>query len=321
MKIKFKFNAKSSGQGVPEAITIAKKCDGVLDNKFYVIEFDNPRDKKLGRLYGLVGNLKGSVILVNESESINAVKFFSAVFCQDKLLCKGACRHFKLGFQYVDHFAQINASSIEGDVLKTSSPALFRFASNFLEPISDNQFKFNKQLFLDSANVDLAVEKQFCEKYDFSKFTDYVNALPSVMELISADELQDSYEELFEDDEDIALVLTESVIDNTLPFNSILRCSSAISLLSRSPKPIRIADSDIKIYSFPEVKKILLVKLIVNEIESLTEEHDNEEEKNFLITEEQGFFIVKNELFELTFQIYEESDPAIEGQYRNLRKL
>lgn len=321
MKIKFQFNSRSRGQGVLEAINIAKKCGGVLDNKFYVIEFDNHRDKKLGRLYSLVGSLKGSVILVNDGEPINAVKFFSAVYCQDKLLCKGACRHFRLGFQYVDQFVQIHSPNIEDGVLKTSSPALFRFASNFLEPISDNQFKFNKQFFLDSANIDLAMEKLFCEKYDFSKFTDYVDALPSVMELVSADDLQDFDEDLFEDDEDIALVLTESVIDNSLPFNSILRCSSAISLLSRFPKPSRIADSDIKIYSVPEVKKILLVKLIVNENKSSTEEHDNEEEMNFLITEEQGFFMVKNELFELKFQIYEESDPTIEGQYRNLRKL
>lgn len=64
MKIKFQFNARSSGQGVPEALTLAKKCDGVLDNKFYAIEFNDPRDTNLGRLFNLVGNLKGSVILI-----------------------------------------------------------------------------------------------------------------------------------------------------------------------------------------------------------------------------------------------------------------
>ncbi len=321
MKIKFKFNAKSSGQGVPEALTIANKCGGVLDNKFYVIEFDDPRDKKLGKLFNLVGNLKGSVILVNDGEPVNAVKFFSTVNCEDKLLCKGVCKHFKLGYYHVDQFAQIHSPNIEGEVLKTSSPALFRFLSNFLEPISDNQFKFNKQLFLDNAKVELSIENQFCEKYDFSKFTDYVNALPSVMELISTEELTDSYEENYEEDQGIAYILPECDIDNKLPFNSIIRCSNAISLLSRFTKPSRLADSDITIYSFPEVKKIILVKLIVNEIESYAEEHDNEEEKTFIITEEQGFFTVKNDLFELNFQIYEESDPTIEDHYGILRKL
>ena len=98
MKIKFQFNSRSSGQGVPEALTLAKKCGGVLDNKFYAIEFDDPRDKNLGRLFNLVGNLKGSVILVDDGEPVNAVKFFYAVNCQDKLLCKGECKHLQLEY-------------------------------------------------------------------------------------------------------------------------------------------------------------------------------------------------------------------------------
>lgn len=324
MKIKFQFNARSSGQGVPEAINTAKKCDGVLENKFYVIEFDDPRDKKLGKLFNLVGNLKGSVILVNDGEPVNAVKFFSAVNCQDKLLCKGACKHFKLGYYYVDQFAQIHSPNIEGEVLKTSSPALFRFLSNFLEPINDNQFKFNKQLFLDNANIELAIESQFCEKYDFSKFTDYVNNLPSEMELISAEELEDSYKERYEEDQGIAYILPECDIDNKLRFESIVRCSKAISLLSRFTKPSRISDSDITLYSFPEVNKIILVKLIVNEVESYPNEpNDNEEgdEEPYIITEEEGFFTVKSDIFELYFQIFDESNPGIEEHFKNLRKL
>jgi len=97
MKIKFQFNAKSSGQDVPEALAIAKKCGGVLENKFYAIKFDNPRDKNLVRLSHLVGHLKGSVINLKDGDPVNAVKYFSAVNCQDKLLCKGSCKHLKLG--------------------------------------------------------------------------------------------------------------------------------------------------------------------------------------------------------------------------------
>ena len=51
MKIKFQFNSRSSGQDVPEALTIAKKCGGVLDNKLYAIEFDDPQDKNLLRFF------------------------------------------------------------------------------------------------------------------------------------------------------------------------------------------------------------------------------------------------------------------------------
>ena len=325
MKIKFQFNARSSGQGVPEALTIAKKCEGVLENRFYVIEFDDPRDKELRKLFDLVGNLKGSVIRVNDDDPVNAVKFFSVVNCRDKLLCKGACKHFKLGYYSIDQFAQINSPYIKGEVLKTSSPALFRFLSNFLEPISDTQFKFNKQLFLDNANIELAMERQFCEKYDFSKFTDYVNNLPSEVELISAEEPPDSYEERYEEDQGLAYILPECDIDNNLPFWSIIRCSNAISLLSRFTKPSRIADSDITIYSFPEIKKIIFVKLTVNEIESDSEEFEKDEEEEdeepFIITEEEGFFTVKHESFALFFQIFDDSDPQIEVDFKKLRRL
>lgn len=321
MKIKFQFNARSSGQGVPEALTLAKKCGGVLDNKFYVIEFDDPRDKNLVRLFKLVGSLKGSVILVNDGEPVNAVKFFSTVNCQDKLLCKGACKHFKLGYYHVDQFAQIHSPNIEGEVLKTSSPALFRFLSNFLEPIDDNQFKFNKQLFLENANIELSMERQFCDKFDFSKFTDYVNNLPSEMELISAEELEDSYGERYEEDQGIAYILSKCQLDNDLPFKTIVRCSKAISLLFRFTEPIRMSDSDISIYSFPEIDKIILVKLIVSEVESFSEEPANDEERTYIIKEKQGFFTVKNDAFELYFQIFEESNPDSEEYFKNLRKL
>ena len=50
MKIEFKFNSRSSGQNVPEAISLAQKCEGVIENKFYKIEFDNPKDKNLEKL-------------------------------------------------------------------------------------------------------------------------------------------------------------------------------------------------------------------------------------------------------------------------------
>lgn len=40
MRIEFKFNSKSSGQNVPEAIRLAEKCGGVIENKYYKINFE-----------------------------------------------------------------------------------------------------------------------------------------------------------------------------------------------------------------------------------------------------------------------------------------
>ena len=47
MRIFFQFKSTSSGQGVSEAIRLAKKYNGVLAGKFYKIEFKSPDDKNL----------------------------------------------------------------------------------------------------------------------------------------------------------------------------------------------------------------------------------------------------------------------------------
>jgi len=323
MKIKFQFNSKSSGQGVPEAISLAKKCGGYLDNKFYVIEFDDPKDRNLGKLFDLVGNLKGSVIMLDDGEPINAGQFFYAVYCQDKLLCKGICKHMRLEYYPVDEFTKAHISDIEGDILKTSNTNLFRQLTDFLEPISDTQFQFNKSLFLEFADSFLTMERQFCEKFDFDKFTEFIQTFPSKIELISSEELEfeDTYEEQYEEEQGIAYILPECDIDNLLPFESIIRCSKAISLLSRFTKPSRISNSNISIYSYPEINKIIFVKLQVKDVNSYAEEQEVEEEKTYVIKDHQGFFIVKNDLFELFFQIYEDSDPSIENQFKYLRNL
>ena len=62
-----------------------------------------------------------------------------------------------MGLEYysVDQFALAHSADIKGGVLKTSDTNLFRSLSDYLEPISDTLFKFNKQLFLDYANISL----------------------------------------------------------------------------------------------------------------------------------------------------------------------
>ena len=138
------------------------------------------------------------------------------------MLCKGACKHLQLEYYSVDQFALAHAADIKGEVLQTSDPHLIRSLSDYLEPISDTEFKFNKQLFLEHADSSLAMEKEFCEKFDFTKFTDYINKLPSIVELISPEELSDSYEERYEKDQGIAYILPECDIDSKLPLESIL---------------------------------------------------------------------------------------------------
>ena len=168
------------------------------------------------------------------------------------------------------------------------------------------------------------MERQFCEIFDVDKFANCVNKLLSEIELISSEELQDSYEERCEKDQGIAYILPECDIDNKLPLESIIRCSKASSLLSRFTKPSRIADSDITVYSFPELNKIIFVKLIVNDVESYSDEPNDDEEEDeetYIITEEEGFFTVKSNIFKLYFQIFDEFNPGIEAHFKKLKKL
>jgi len=319
MKIKFKFNAKSRGQGVSEALNLAEKCGGLLEDKFYIVEYEDPRNKNLVKLFKLVGRLKGSVISIDNGEPINASKFFYAIYCQDKLLCKGVCKHVRLQYYSVEEFALAYSHDIDGEILRISNTNFFRTISEFLDAIDDTHFKFNKQLFLEHANIELETERLLCDKFDFEKFTDYVNKLPSEIELISSEELEDVSEEKFEQDQGIAYILSGCYIDNKLPFETIIRCSKAISLMSRF-KPSRISDTDIKLYSYPELNQVIFVKLTVAEYDSSSEE-PNDELETFTITEKQGFFTVKSDYFELYFQIFEESDPSIKDHFKKLEEL
>ena len=311
MKVKFQFNSKSSGQGVPEAISLTKKCNGSLDNKFYVIEFDSPQDKNLWKFFDLVGNLKGSVIEIDDGEPINAVKFFHAVNCQDKLLCKGICKHLNLGYYSIDEFVQVNLRNIEDNILKTTDANLIRYLNDFLEPISENCFKLNKELLIEYAKIEMSMEEQFCEKYDFEKLRNTINSLPSKVELISSEDL---YEEDYEEESSIFDLLSECPIDNKLPFKDILRCSKVISLLPLARIPIRVVDSDINLYSLPDFKSIILLK-----IKELND--DQTEDIDPIIIKENNFYKLRISSFELYFQIFEESDSTIEEYFKKLKLL
>jgi DEAD/DEAH box helicase domain-containing protein len=61
-EITFRFNSRSTGQGVPEASDMARALKGRLDGKIFVLTFDSPKDENLRRLLELVGKLKYSEI-------------------------------------------------------------------------------------------------------------------------------------------------------------------------------------------------------------------------------------------------------------------
>lgn len=148
MRIFFQFNSTSSGQGVPEAIRLAKKYNGVLEGKFYKVEFKSPDDQNLMKFHELVGNLKGSLITMDDNEPIKASKFFNTFNCRDKLFCKGICTHARIGYYPLKEFNTRYIDKIENNILITNETYMLSSLSNFLEEKEENLFKLDKDLVL-----------------------------------------------------------------------------------------------------------------------------------------------------------------------------
>ena len=319
MIVKFQFNSRSSGQNVPEAISLANNLNAKLENRFYVMEFDSPQDKNLQKLYQLVGGLKGSIITLDDGEPINASKFFNTVDCQEKLLCKGLCKHVRVGYYPIDQFLIAIAPSIENGVLRTSSVEMIRNLSNFLEPINENHFKFNKELFLRHTIEETILENQFCDIFELNNLKVEIEKLPDEIELTAREDME--FEEGDDLSEESLLInfFASCEIDGKMNLSDIITCSKAISLLTQNGTLTRIHDSDVMIQSFPEIKQVILIKIIPQEVE-MEDDKDKELEVD-IIKKEKEFFSIKNPTVEVYFQLYDENDSNIGERFKLLQRL
>lgn len=188
MRVFFQFNTKSSGQGIPEAIALAKKHNGVLEGRFYKIEFTSPEDKNLSKLYELVGGLKGSVISMDDNEPIKASKFFYTFNCTDKLFCKGICTHARIGHYSLKEFNTRYRDKIEDDILTTSETYMLSNLSNFLEEKDENLYKLDKDLVLKYFLETAEFEKKYCPIFDQGKAEPEIQKLPDKIKIVSIEE-------------------------------------------------------------------------------------------------------------------------------------
>lgn len=320
MEIEFKFNSKSSGQNVPEAIRLAQKLGGYLDKQYYKIKFASNEDDNLKTLYDLVGNLKGTEIIIGEEGPIVAHKFFRAVACIDKLLCKGICKHVRLGIHDLENFTMVNSENIKNGLLTISDPYVIREFSNFLEQTEENRFKLNKELILTYFEEETKMERRFCEKYNFSKIQDAIKELPNEIQLVAREQIkyEPEYGEEFEFENLVRTILTHCKLSSSLSFKDMLDCSKAISLLINKVGCVNIENTAIMMYSFPATNQIILAKVIADE-DNFDEQEDAELE--FIASKENEFFCVSNPSLRLYFQIFDEQDSTIESYYNKLKSL
>ena len=235
MNITFQFNARSSGQNIPTAKALAERCGGVIENNIYKIQFTTPDDENLQKLYGLVGNLKGSLIILGEREPIDVRKFFLAANCQEKLLCKGVCSHVRFGYYSLEQFFEHLSEYIANGVLSVNNEKIISVMAKFLKAISDTRFSINKQLFLDYFKKETEMEALLCPNYNIEKIQSEIEKLPEEVELISPEEYQDRYEpQEFDEENFIKAFLATCEFDAKLTFHEILECSETVHLLLRS---------------------------------------------------------------------------------------
>lgn len=317
IKIQFQFNSRSSGQGVPEAIQLAKKCSGFLEGNFYKINFDSPTDNNLSKILQLVGRLKGSIITINNGEPVNATKFINTFQCQQRLLCKGVCSHVMFGYYDLREFNISNSRDIEDKVLTINDNYMVERLSDFLEDIGDNRFKVDKDLlamyFFDMTEF----EGNYCSKYNKDEINKELQKFPNEIKLETHEE---RYDDGFEDQLTVEIspenaLVFNSEIDNQLPILEILKVCEAISLVHYSRQTyLTIHNSNIQIYHYPNSKKYVLLRTIKKSLEM-----DNE--TTGLVSKKNNLFYFKDANFDIYFQLVEKEDPRIEEYSRTLSNI
>ena len=324
MKIVFQFNSKSTGQGVPDALKLAQKCNGILEGKLYRIEFEKPEDRNLKKFLDLVGGLKGSKIYLDEEE-VRARVFEYTFYCSDKLLCKGPCHHCRFGNYNIGDFIARHKREIKENVLITTQEWVISNISDFLETIKENHYKINKELFLNYFLESTEFERKYCTKYDEEKLKSLIQKLPDEVKWIDAETYykmqEEQYREEYEE-ADIEPKITmgpeflweASDIDSKLSFEDILKVRKAVNLIERETTDITVEGTDIRLNY--DNNEFVIFKIIQKE-----NPDESEEWSKSLITKKEDLFYAENENNDIYFQLFKEGDPEGKKYFEMLKSI
>ncbi len=214
----------------------------------------------------------------------------------------------------------MESESIENNILSTSEERFIKKLRDFLEEVKENRFKFNKELFLDYFIKKTEMEKRFCKKYDINKAQNMIEKLPEEIKLIPLEYLKKYGEEESEIKRMIKIIIFHCEIHSKFSITDILKCSKAITLLEKATYTAIIENTDILIYSFPELNQIILAKLIFQENNKYLDKI-NEEEIQCIVTIEKSYFCASKPFLKLYFQLFDENDPKIEEYFKELNKI
>jgi len=74
-EIQFKFNFKSKGKNIQEALKIIQEFNYIIEDNFYIINFSNLNDDNLTKLIEIIGHLNNTQIKVDNSKWIHTKNF------------------------------------------------------------------------------------------------------------------------------------------------------------------------------------------------------------------------------------------------------
>ena len=303
MNIRFKFYLKSRSQNKAEAISLAENLEYYEENDFYIVKFESIYDEDLLKFCRLLASVKGSEVLIDDQEPIEALDFYKKVKCENKTICKGICKNVRLGNRAIDKFTLLNP--ITDGIMYTENGYLIDSIIDYLDETDDpNRFKLNKEMLLGDVKQKTELEGRLCDKFDLARLESEIKTLPD--EII--------YEEK---DTEFPLdkILTSCELDDKMIAEDMIKCSKIISLNHSYVGLLKVKGENVLIQNFPDISTVLLVKY------NLQEENLEEEREKPIIQKKGDWFAVKNSYMQLYFQLFDENPNVIEDKMKELRKL
>ena len=181
--IEVEFNAKSTSQGIEDALNIAQQHGTVTAEKTCKVVFHGIADPDLERLLNLVGHLKHSKVLV-DGEACKPRQVTETIACPHKPLCKGICKHARVGFLSLEDFMLNYKPRIQKDQLVIQSGSITHL-SGFLEEKAENTYQLKKDLLRNHLLEETKFEAKFCPQYDAEKLENLVNKMPGTLKVFS----------------------------------------------------------------------------------------------------------------------------------------
>jgi len=179
-EVEIHFIAKSSVQTISEALALATKHGADTGGKTCAVQFNDAEDPDLQKLLNLVSGLKGSKVLVNGQEQ-KPKDVLATLYCPDRPVCKGACKHFRMGLQRLEEFLLWNKPYMKGTTLTTPQAHHITQLSNFIEAQKENEYIVKKGLLRDHLAEQTKFEAEFCEKYQMAKLEELVMQFPKIV--------------------------------------------------------------------------------------------------------------------------------------------